>query len=326
MTILKHVYYVIDLYLHWIIHYLYDYCFLHPMYLKFNRSGSFMNKIKFFPFYLISLLPFPIIYLLSNITCFFVYHVLRYRRKVVRRNLKNSFPNKQGFEIKQIEKRFYRHLCDIGFEAIKALTMGQQSIDERFKLKNKKLIDRFYQEGRSVFMYAAHYGNWEWMTFLPLHLHHQVSTFYQPLSNQYFDQLMNIIRSRFGIICTESKKGYKTFLKLNEANIKSLNIIIGDQSPRKNSSKYWTNFLNQETAFLASSDKIVKKSGQPVVFPYFRKLKRGFYELSFTLIEEFPNKNNNQVITDKYANLLEKNIQTCPELWLWSHRRWKLTV
>lgn len=285
-----------------------------------------MKKIKFFPFYLISILPFPIIYLLSDIACFFVYHIFKYRREVVRTNLVNSFPNRPTSAIKKIEKDFYSHLCDLGLETIKALTMGKPSIAKRFRLKNKELIDRFYGEDRSVFMYAAHFGNWEWMTFLPLHLDHQVSTFYQPLSNRYFDQLMNLIRSRFGIICTESKKGYKTFLQLNAANIKSLNIIIGDQSPRKNSPKHWTRFLSQKTAFLASSDKIVKKSNQPVVFPNFQKLKRGYYELSFTLIEEFPNEHRNQVITNTYAGILEKNIKKSPELWLWSHRRWKLNT
>ena len=145
------------------------------------------------------------------------------------------------------------------------------------------------------------------------------------MSNNYFGELMQKVRLRFGVLCVESKNGYRTILKLSKENINTLNIIIGDQSPGGNSSKQWVDFLQRDTAFLIGADRIAKKGNHAVVFPSFKKIKRGQYEITFTLIEEFPKQCESNAIIDKYAKVLEETIQASPELWLWSHRRWKLT-
>lgn len=284
-----------------------------------------MKKFKFIPFYLLSLFPLSWLYLFSDICFIIVFHFIRYRRKVVRNNLTNSFPQKSISEIKEIEKKFYRHLCDLIFESIKSLTINKKSISKRFQLKNKELIEQFYKEDKNIVLYAAHYGNWEWISFLPLFLPHKITSFYKPLSNKYFDELMKLLRSRFGVLCVESEKGYKTILKLEQEKILSLNCIIGDQTPVKSSTNYWKTFLNQKTAFLPGADKIARKSNQVVIFPSFRKLKRGMYEITFELITESPKQNKTNEIIDKYASLLERKINRSPEFWLWSHRRWKLS-
>ncbi len=283
-----------------------------------------MSKIKFFPFYLLSIVPFPGMYFLSDIACFILFYIVRYRRKVVQNNLTNAFPEKSIGEIGTIEKKFYRHFCDIFFESVKVLTMSERSITKRFILKNTEMLERLYQEKKSIILYAGHIGNWEWFSFLPKYISHQLTAFYQPQSNKYFDQLMKLIRSRYGADCIESAKGYKALLNYDRQNIITLNLVIGDQSPSGNASKYWTLFFNQDTAFLTGADRIAKKSKQAIVFPHFQEPKRGCYEITFILLEEYPESDTGLQTIEKYVRALEKNINKTPELWLWSHRRWKL--
>ena len=285
-----------------------------------------MKHIKFLPFYLISIFPLPVLYIISSIVFVVTYHIFRYRREVVRSNIKYSFPDKTLDEIIEIEKGFYKHFCDIIFESIKILTINKKSIKNRFHIKNIELIEQIYKQEENIILYTAHYGNWEWFSFLPLFVPYQVTTFYQVLSNKYFDQLMILIRSRFGLICFESNSGYKGIVKLKQENILSLNCIIGDQSPYKDAAKqHWVKFLNRETAFLIGADKIAKKLNYKVLFPLFKKLERGKYEVEFKLIERNDTQNNRHEIIDKYAGILENAINEAPEIWLWSHRRWKLT-
>jgi KDO2-lipid IV(A) lauroyltransferase len=283
-----------------------------------------MNKIKFFPFYILSSIPFLGMYILSDIASLILFYFVRYRRKVVRSNLIMAFPEKSRKEIFSIERKFYRHFCDIFFESVKVLTISKKSISKRFVLKNPELLQKFYAENKSVIMYSGHHGNWEWFTFLPLSISHQLIAFYQPQSSKYFGQLMKLIRDKYGAECVESAKGYKTILQYDRENILTMNIIIGDQSPSGNSSKYWTKFFGQDTAFLVGADRIAKKSNQAVIFPSFKKTKRGCYEVTFELLQEGTKSDKNQHVIEKYAQALEKSIKKSPELWLWSHRRWKL--
>ena len=264
------------------------------------------------------------LYVLSDIVFFFLYYLIKYRRKVVFQNLRNSFKNKNDIELRKIEKRFYHHFCDVTFESLKSLTISKDMAMKRFRVKNPDLIQKYFEQKKNIILYAAHFGNWEWLSFLPLFFPYQVTTFYQALSNKYFDDLMKIRRERFGVMCFESDKGYRAIISFKQKNILTLNFIIGDQSPRKSSSKHWINFLNQETAFLVGADRIAKKSNQIVIFPAYTKKKRGFYEIEFKIIEEEIEKKNSNEIINKYAKLLEESITNSPELWLWSHRRWKL--
>ncbi len=289
-----------------------------------NQLVVLMQKLKFLPFYLLSFIPLRLLFVISDISFVFVYYVFRYRRKVVATNLVNSFPDKSQKEIKKIERNFYRHLCDLIVETIKVLTISKKEATNRFHIINKELVEQLYKEQKNVVLYTAHYGNWEWIIFLPLFLSHRVTVLYQPLSNSYFDQLLKLIRSRFGIQCIESSKGYKTLLKNQTENIISLNCIVGDQSPVRNASVHRVRFLNQDTAFSIGADMIAKKSDQTMVFSCFQKLKRGNYEVRFQHMNGSTTGNKKHDIIDEYAQLLEENIIRTPELWLWSHKRWKL--
>ena len=288
------------------------------------KSKAINMKIKFLPFYIVSLLPLPVLYLLSDAACFVIYRISKYRREVVRSNLKNSFIEKSELEIIEIEKKFYRHFCDIMFESLKVLTITEEQISRRFKLLNPELLEHYYNENEHLILYAAHQGNWEWLSFIQLFSPQKIISLYKPLSNRYFDELMKASRERFGAKCVPSEKGYRTILELINGEEASLFALIGDQSPSKESAKVWVNFFNQDTAFFQGTHSIIKKTGQKAIFPAYRKVKRGFYELELKLISGVGNSESEYPLIDNYAKALEDSIRTSPEMWLWSHRRWKL--
>lgn len=270
-------------------------------------------------------MPFPVVYLFSDCMFVVLYYLMKYRRAVVHSNLKNSFPNKTLEERKRIEKEFYKHFCDLVFESIKTLTITKKAIAKRFHIKNEKLLVELFAQKKGILLYSAHYGNWEWLCFISLFTSYRTQALYQKLSNAYFNDLMLRIRTRFGMTCFESDQGYKGIIKAQQEKVFTITGIIGDQSPKKNSSKHWVHFLNQETAFLTGVDRIVKKFNYTVIFPLFYKYKRGKYAIEFSVISDHPKELANAEIINAYARKLEESIVKSPELWLWSHRRWKLT-
>lgn len=279
---------------------------------------------KFLPFYLLSFIPLPILYVLADFFYFIIYYVIGYRKKVVRKNLRAAFKNSSEQEIQRIEKAFYHHFCDIMVEALKTLSISERNFQKRFKLKNPELLQHLYDDNKSIILYAAHLGNWEWLSIFPTLTHYQVISFYQPLSNRYFDDLMKTIRQRFGVVCVESKKGFKTLLQYRAKGIQTICFVIGDQSPAGNSTKHWTNFFNTDTAFLIGAETIAKKSDQVLVFPSFNSPRKGYYEVELIVIEKDESDEKRFALTDAYAKILEESIKKSPELWLWSHKRWKL--
>lgn len=281
--------------------------------------------LKYLPLYALSILPMRLLYSISDLLCYVLYHWVRYRRDVVASNLQQSFPEKTDVERKAIEKGFYRHFCDIAFEAVKLLTMSESEARRRIIVKNPEMIKYYYEQKRSLILYMGHLGNWEWFAFLPKLMPHQLTSFYQPLRNKYVDKLMKITRCRFGVFMIASHRGYKSILTLNRQNILTATMVLGDQSPRPSSPKHWTHFLHRDTAFLTGADRIAMKSNSVVLFPAFSKPKRGVYEVEFVLIEDSPSKASEGAIIDTYADILEKTIRKDPGMWLWSHKRWKLS-
>ncbi len=285
-----------------------------------------LPKIRYLPFYAISALPMPVLYLLSDLLFIVVYYLMKYRRNVVSDNIKKSFPQKPPITRRKIEKDFYRHFCDILVESIKTLTIGKKSAMKRLRIENPDLVEHYLSEKKNILLYTAHQGNWEWMIFLPLFFPYRSNTFYKPIKNHYFNGLFKIIRERFGVHCIESNKGYRTIIDLERKNVIMMNCIIGDQSPVRISAKHWCHFLNRETAFFVGAEKLAKKTGEVVLFPSFKKIRRGCYGLRFSLITDNPVSMRTNGIIEDYAGALENVILKSPELWLWSHRRWKLTA
>jgi KDO2-lipid IV(A) lauroyltransferase len=252
-----------------------------------------------------------------------VFYVVKLRRDVSFGNLKRSFPGKDLQELRRIEKAFYKHFCDLFMETLKLISIGRSNIKKRFKIKNPEILDQFYSRQKSVILYTAHIGNWEWFACLPLYVKHRVLAFYQPQKNRYFDRLVNILRERFGVRLVESKRGYKHLLELADQEILTLSIIVGDQGPSKESAKQWVTFLSQETAFLEGAGRFAEKFNQVVVFPSVKKVRRGYYEIEIITLHDPDNNISSGNIVESYSNHLESAIISVPEQWLWSHRRWK---
>lgn len=280
------------------------------------------KKIKFIPFYILSILPLWVLYQISDIIYLWIYHVIGYRRKVVRRNLQWAFPKKSKKEITTIEKKFYRHFCDLAVESIKVLSIDRRSVKKRFKICNSELIENLFKTKKDIIIYAGHFGNWEWMGSFPLMVPYKLNSFYQPLQNTYFDQLMKLIRSRFGLECIPSHQGYKKLVEMKTKNIRHMTLMVGDQSPANAKNVIWTDFFNRKTAFLNGVDRISKKLELVVVFPHFTKSKRGYYEVRFHVLQS----KGTHCLIQLYSQTLQKSIMNSPELWLWSHKRWKLTT
>ncbi len=280
--------------------------------------------ITAFVLYLISLLPFPVLYLLSDILYVFLYYIFKYRRKVVLINLLNSFPEKSKTEIDEVEKRFYRHLADLMLESVKTISISANEIKKRIVFKNLEILTKYLKHGRSVIAVSGHYGNWEWGPVATgLELKEKVLVVYKPLSDKRFERLMNTMRSRFGSIMVPMKLTMRKVIEYkNEPNVL---VLVGDQTPTREESQYFTKFLNQQTAVFLGVEKIALKTNNPIVYFSINKTKRGYYECVVKSLIDSPELTSEHEITNLHIGELEKNIRFKPEYWLWSHKRWKFS-
>jgi KDO2-lipid IV(A) lauroyltransferase len=273
--------------------------------------------------YLLAILPFPILYLLSDFAYVLLYHLLGYRRKVVRGNLVKSFPEKQEGEIREIEKRFYRYFCDLFLETFKTLTISKESMVEHceFVPETLAIFNRLAEEKQSFMVVMGHFGNWEWggNTF-SICCKHQLYVIYHPLSNKYFNGLVYRMRTRFGTRLISMKDTLREMLK-NKTEL-SATAFIADQSPLPDHA-YWMEFLNQDTPVFLGIEKIALKIRYPIVYITIRRVKRGYYKVFAERIELPLILQKTGTITEVHTRRLESDIRSQPENWLWTHRRWK---
>lgn len=273
--------------------------------------------------YLISITPFWLFYSISDFFFFIIYHLIGYRKKVVTENLRKSFPEKTEDEIKKIRKKFFRYFCDFVLETLKTLTISKKSMLKHCKLNEdaQKLFDKYYAQNKSVIIVMGHYGNWEWAgnTFSLLGKH-QLYVIYHPLSNTYFNDLIIGMRTRFGTKLIEMKNTVRDMLsQKNELNATA---FIADQTPAPETA-YWTKFLNQDTPVFWGTEKIARKINYPVLFTNVKRVRRGYYEIFVETLVENPAGTQVGEISELHTRRLEQEIILQPELWLWSHRRWK---
>ena len=274
--------------------------------------------------YLLSLLPFPVLYFLSDILYGFLYYVFKYRRKVVFSNLQNSFPEKSKSEIELIEKRFYRYLADLMLESIKTLTISAKELKKRFVFKDIEILKKHLQNDKSVIAVSGHYGNWEWGPVAAgLEINEKVLVVYKPLSDKRFEGLMNSMRSRFGSIMVPMKLTLRKVIEYRNEPI--VLVLVGDQTPAREESQYFTTFLNQQTAVFLGVEKIALMLNNPIVYFSINRIKRGYYECIVKSLIENPVHTKDHEITEAHIKELEKNIRLHPEFWLWSHKRWKFS-
>ncbi|SKB34285.1 lysophospholipid acyltransferase family protein [Daejeonella lutea] len=285
-----------------------------------------MNKVLFglvsILLKLISLLPFWLLYLISDLLFILLYHVFKYRRKVVHNNLANSFPNRSAAERAGIEKRFYKFLADMIMESTKSISITKKELQQRYQFENLEAISRHLEAGRSVIAVSGHYGNWEWGPLgIPSELDRDVLVVYKPLSDTKFDQLITKVRARFGTIMVPMKQ---TLRKITEyKNTPHVLVLVGDQTPVREESQYFTDFLNQPTAVFLGVEKIASKTNSPVVYFSIKRIKRGHYKSVVEPLIENPNDCSEYEITTAHTKKLEDLIEKQPDYWLWSHKRWK---
>jgi Lauroyl/myristoyl acyltransferase len=289
--------------------------------------SEFLYHIIYIFIYPLAILPFRILYYLSDFLFIIVYYLIRYRRKLARKNLTNAFPEKPLKEIRAIERAFYHHFCDYFFETIKILNISDTRMKRHFVFKNEELIQYFLNEKKPVILMMGHYGNWEWVTSIALWIRSaenlEIGQIYRPLKNKAFDRFFIKLRTRFNTINYAKNSIYREIIRMRKSDKIWLLGFISDQKPSRQNIHYWTKFLNQDTAILTGSERIAQQTGSVVCFLDVKRIKRGFYEGKIKLITDNPSETQEFEITEKYARLMEKTILRDPACYLWTHNRWK---
>ena len=279
---------------------------------------------KFFYYLLIlplSVLPYPLLYLISDIIFLIMYRVIGYRKEVVFTNLRNSFPNKSKQELNKIISDFYCHLCDIIMESVKGFTISEKQLRKRLIIKNPEFSNYFADKGQSIIFVGGHYNNWEICAqAFAMYSNHKCIGIYKPLSNAFINDKIYTSRSKYGMHLISMKQTKKSFEDGDEPKA----IVFGsDQNPANPKRAHWMQFLNQDTSVLFGVERYAKEYNWPVVFVSISKVKRGYYEVEYSLITDKPTEQPHGKITEDFTKRLEKDIINQPEYWLWSHKRWK---
>ena len=273
----------------------------------------------------LSLLPLWLHYLISDGIYVIVYHLVGYRKKLVRKNLADCFPEKVEKELREIEKGFYHWFCDYLVETVKLLTIRPENLKQRMVFKGTELVDEVVESGQSCAVYLGHLCNWEWITSLPLWVTPKAhcGQIYHALENKEFDHLFLKLRSRLGAECIPMAE---TMRKLAAFRQQGQPVVIGyisDQVPFWNNIHHWLDFLNHDTPVLTGTERLARSAGHAVFYLDLRRVKRGYYEAELKLIERYPKKTKNYELTEAYFAMLEKSIRRDPMCYLWTHNRWK---
>tara|TARA_S200000501_G_scaffold95459_1_gene88835 strand:+ start:1 stop:837 length:837 start_codon:yes stop_codon:yes gene_type:complete len=272
---------------------------------------------------MISRLNFTSIYLISDLLYYILYYIFSYRKKVVRKNLELAFPEKSKKERRRIEKENFRNLTDIFLETFKSNNIKEKDLIERFSFKNPELLEKIYNNNQEVIVMCSHYCSWEWVFVIQKITKFKINAIYKKLSNKYFDKWTKDRRSRYGANMISTKDTYREVSRLSK--LKPLNFygFASDQSPKKSKAVYWGNFLNNWVPIHTGAEVIAKKYNMATVFMDVQKVKRGYYEASFSIITEKPNSFKKFELTDKYIEFVEKQVRNKPEYYTWTHKRFK---
>lgn len=281
--------------------------------------------LSFALWFIISLLPLWVFYRLSDGLYYLVYHVVRYRRRVVYANLRSSFPEKREAEIERIAKDFYSFFCDYIVETLKLFSMGEKNMRKRMKFEGLNQVKEDFANGRSVSVYLGHYCNWEWISSLGLHLDEQCGQIYHPLENATLDRLFLYMRGRFKAQSIKMDDTFLTILRWKKEGRKNIVGYIADQVPGYNNIHYWADFLHHDTPVFTGAERISKIMDTAVYYIDVERPRRGYYVARFIKIADSLNEHPVFFATEQYFRLLEQNIQRAPQYWLWSHKRWKRT-
>lgn len=271
----------------------------------------------------VSILPFRLLYGLSDVLYFFVYKIFGYRTATVKENLRLVFPEKSEKEIANITRKFYHHLCDLILEAIKSLSIKESEIKKRYVYKNIDKIKALESQNRSALLMCSHYANWEWSVVIQCHIKHRGYAIYKRLRNKYFDKLVQRMRARYNAYLITTKETIATLTKLKSNGELFLAGFAADQSPKVHKAHYWRNFLGIKVPVITGPEMIANRLDVPVIFFRIDKIKRGFYEATIEEVIMNPRDLKENELTDRYIEYIEKQIYEKPEFYLWTHKRFK---
>ncbi len=270
------------------------------------------------------LVPFRVLYALSDALAFLLFNIVGYRKKVIFENLHRSFPEKSAAEIQKIAHATYRNLTDVTVETLKSFTAPYEVVAARAICRNPEIVNQYLDRGQSVILTGSHLGNWEYSGLtMPPQFHGATVTAYKPLTNKKMDEYLNRARARTGMEMVAMDEVFKAIRK--RSSEPTVFILLADQSPSSRKSAHWVDFLGQETASLPGADVLGRKFGLPILYyRIIRTQKRGFYEIEFAEICPDPTIAQETDISKAFARRLEMDIREYPEQWLWSHKRWKM--
>jgi KDO2-lipid IV(A) lauroyltransferase len=285
---------------------------------------QFLVYILAYPLlWLISILPFRLFYWLSDCVYFIVYHVIGYRTKVVRENLALTLPHLTKEERKEVEKKFYQHMCDMFLEMIKTMSISPEEMQKRFTITNIEVLREYEKKGKSVVLVASHYASWEWLLTINKRIAFRGIGVYKKIANPYFDKLIRKIRSKYDAELVETRKTIPLMAQNQRDGILSLYGLASDQSPKLDRIFHSMKFMGIEVPVHTGAEMLAKKYDLSVIFVKVKKVARGYYEATIVPIADDPKEYDNFEITEKYLREVEKQIYEAPEYYLWTHKRWK---
>ncbi|WP_370513776.1 lysophospholipid acyltransferase family protein [Flavobacterium sp. LMO8] len=291
---------------------------------KKNKQMQLLIYILIYPIlWIISILPFPIFYLLSDFVYYLTYYVIGYRKKVVRENIQLALPHLSDKERLIIEKKFYSHMCDMFLEMIKTISISQKEIEKRYTFSNLDVYLELEKKNKSIALLCAHYASYEWAVSMNFHINHKGFGIYKKLANPYFDKLVKKIRSKFRSELITTRETISTIVKNYKNKTLSLYGFASDQSPKPSAAFHWADFMGHYVPVHTGAEMLAKRFDMNVIFLQTRKIKRGYYQASFQVLSEDAKSVPNYDITDTFLKLVEQQIYEAPEYYLWTHKRWK---
>lgn len=280
---------------------------------------NFLIKILYF----ISKLPLKILYVFSDIIFFLNHYLVGYRKNVITRNLKKSFPEKTDKEIAAIRKKFYRNFSDYLVETIKSFSISETEARVRMQHINQDLFHEAKAEGKNIILLAGHVFNWEWINALarivPQEHCHPV---YRKVNSDFWENQMKQIRNKFGNEALEANEVILNIFR-NRNDGESIYMFVADQTPHVSHVNYGLEFLNQRTPAFIGYDKLATRMDLIFIYCEMKKVKRGYYQVNYHRIEPENDRFVKNEVVKKFHRMLENTIRKNPDNYLWSHRKWK---
>lgn len=289
------------------------------------KLEDWQYRMVYWPLKALATLPLGILYGIGDFLAFVAHRIIHYRVGVVRKNLRNSFPDKDERELRKIESQFYRHLGNVIVETVKLLHISDRQLKRRVKVTNPEFVRKVIDENPSIILFLGHYANWEWVPAATLSVGEGITmgSLYKPLLSKPMDRLIGKIRERLGITLIKSREAYRRLLEMKRDGERFMIGFIADQRPLGQPLHHWTEFMGQPTAFVTGGETIGDRIGAKYLYLDMRRIKRGYYSMTFKEMEISPEDNSDYPYTRLFYRMLEGSIREAPPYWLWSHNRWK---